>query len=272
MVSAERGSGRLGGGWCCWRRCWRDTLAVAACGDSASPTPEATDATDAPVLTATPGPTPTEVSTPTAAPTPTPAMMSLSDIDETTTGADLITALSESETDCLRSAVGDAGYQAIQGLTLSESITGFDAFPLQCLEAANAIDLVAAMMSLQAGGLSDDSLSCMRDVFAEHGVPDATMDITDSMRSFINIQLCLTDEEAMALDTFSGGEDPSPLPSQLRCVSEQTDLENLFIVYQAFADLAMSDEQPTPAPEMLAAVAAITAAQEACGIPTVIEG
>ena len=244
------------------------TLAVAACGDSASPTPEPTDA---PVPTATPGPTPTEVSTPTAAPTPTPAMMSLSDIDETTTGADLIAALSESETDCLRSAVGDAGYQAIQGLTLSESITGFDAFPLQCLEAANAIDLVAGMMSLQAGGLSDDSLSCMKDVFAEHGVPGATMDMTDSMRSFITMQLCLTDEEAMALDT-SGGEDPLPLPSQLRCVSEQTDLENLFIVYQAFADLAMSDEQPTPAPEMLAAVAAIMAAQEACGIPTVIEG
>ena len=69
--------------------------------------------------------------------------------------------------------------------------------------------------------------------------------MADSMRSFITMQLCLTDKEAQSLD-MSGGDDPLPLPSQLRCVSEQTDLENLFIVFQAFADLESSTEPPTP--------------------------
>ena len=204
-------------------------------------------------------------------PTPTPAMMSLSDIDETTTGAELIASLSEGEADCLRAAIGDASYEAMQDLTLSESAMGFDTFPLQCLEPDNAIDLSVAMMSLQAGGLSNDSQSCIKDVFAELGVPGETMSETDSLRSFIIMQLCLTDEEAQALDT-SGGEDPLPLPSQLRCVSEQTELENLFIIYQAFVDLESSTEPPTPSPEMTKVVAEIMAAQETCGIPTIIQG
>ena len=96
------------------------------------------------------------------------------------------------------------------------------------------------------------------------------MSETDSLRSFITMQLCLTDEEAQAIDT-SGGEDPLPLPSQLRCISEQTELENLFIIYQAFVDLDSSTEPPTPSPGMMMAVAEIMAAQETCGIPTIIQ-
>ena len=200
------------------------------------------------------------------------AMMSLSDIDETTTGAELIASLSEDEAACLRAAIGDASYEAMQDLALSESATGFDTFPLQCLEPDNAIDLSVAMMSLQAGGLSDDSQACIKDVFADLGVPGEGMSMTDSLRSFITMQLCLTDEEAQAMAGPVPEEDAFPLPSQLRCVSEQTDLENLFIVYQAFADLESSTEQPTPSPEMTKAWAEIMAAQETCGIPTIIQG
>ena len=262
-------------------------LVFAACGESATPTPDPTatpvlmptpDPTATPVLTPTPDPTATPVLTPTPdptatpVPTPTPAMMSLSDIDETTTGAELIASLSEGEANCLRTAMGDASYEAMQDLTLSESAMGFDTFPLQCLEPGNAIDLSIAMMSLQAGGLSDDSRACIKDVFADLGVPGEGMSMTDSLRSFITMQLCLTDEEAQAMSGPVPEEDAFPLPSQLRCVSEQTDLENLFIVYQAFADLESSTEQPTPSPEMTKAVAEIMAAQETCGIPTIIQG
>ena len=148
-------------------------LVLAACGESATPTP---DPTATPVLTPTPDPTATPVP-------PTPAMMSLSDIDETTTGAELIASLSEGEADCLRAAIGDASYEAMQDLTLSESAMGFDTFPLQCLEPGNAIDLSVAMISLQAGGLSDDSQACIKDVFADLGVPGEGMSMTDSMRS-----------------------------------------------------------------------------------------
>ncbi len=270
-------------------------LVFAACSESATPTPNPTATPATPVSTPTPAtsvstptpatsdptptpaapvPTPTPDPTPTPAtpvPTPTPAMMSLSDIDETTRGAELIAALSEGEADCLRAAMGDASYEAMQDLTLSESAMGFDTFPLQCLEPDTAIDLSVAMISLQAGGLSDDSQACIKDVFADLGVPGEAMSMTDSMRSFITMQLCLTDEEAQALD-MSGGEDLLPLPSQLRCVAEQIDLENLFIVFQAFTDLELSTEPPTPSPEMTMAVAEIMAAQEACGIPTIIQG
>ena len=262
-------------------------LVFAACGESATPTPDPTatpvltptqDPTATPVPTptqdptATPVPTPTQDPTATPVPTPTPAMMSLSDIDETTTGAELIASLSEGEADCLRAAIGDASYEAMQDLTLSESAMGFDTFPLQCLEPGNAIDLSVAMMSLQAGGLSDDSQACIKDVFADLGVPGEGMSMTDSMRFFITMQLCLTDEEAQAMSGPVTEEDAFPLPSQLRCVSEQTDLENLFIVYQAFADLESSTSQPTPSPEMTKAVAELMAAQETCGIPTIIQG
>ena len=273
-------------------------LVFAACSESATPTPNPTatpttpvptptpaapdtpaptptpDPTPTPATPDTPAPTPTSDPTPTPAtsdPTPTPATMSLGDIDETTTVAELVASLSEGEADCLRAAVGDAIYQAIQDLTLSESATGFDTFPLQCLEPDTAINLSVAMISLQAGGLSDDSQACIKGVFSDLGVPGQTRSMTDSMRSFITMQLCLTDEEAQALD-MSGGEDPLPLPSQLRCVAERTDLENLFIVYQAFADLELSTAPPTPSPDMMMAVAEIMAAQEACGIPTIIQG
>ena len=227
-----------------WAALVAATLVFAACGESATPTSDTTD---------------------------TPAMTSLSDIDETTTGAELFASLSEGEADCLRAAIGDASYEAMQNLTLSESAMGFDTFPLQCLEPDSAIDLSVAMMSLQASGLSDESQACIKDVFAGLGVPSETMSEIDSLRSLITMQLCLTDEEAQALDT-SGGEDPLPLPSQLRCISEQTELENLFIIYQAFVDLASSTEPPTPSPEMTMAVTEIMAAQETCGISTIIPG
>ena len=149
------------------------SLLLAACGDS-DPSPTAT--TEPTSVQATPD-------------EDGDAMMSLSDIDETTTGAELIASLSEGEADCLCAAIGDASYEAMQDLTLSESAMGFDTFPLQCLEPGNAIDLSVAMMSLQAGGLSDDSRACIKDVFAELGVPGEGMSMTDSMRSFITMQL-----------------------------------------------------------------------------------
>ena len=240
------------------------SLLLAACGDS-DPSPTAT--TEPTSVQATPDEDGDAMMDEDG-----DAMMSLSDIDETTTGAELIASLSEGEADCLRAAIGDASYEAMQDLTLSESAMGFDTFPLQCLEPGNAIDLSVAMMSLQAGGLSDDSRACIKDVFADLGVPGEGMSMTDSMRSFITMQLCLTDEEAQAMSGPVPEEDAFPLPSQLRCVSEQTDLENLFIVYQALADLESSTEQPTPSPEMTKAVAKIMAAQETCGIPTIIQG
>ena len=232
-------------------------LVFAACGEDAAPTP-----------TASPSP----VATPVPTSTPIPPTTSLADIGADATGADLISAISAEEAQCLRTTMGDPAYEAIQDLPLSTSGMGFDTFPLQCLSPGNATDLSVAMISLQAGGLSDESRACVKDVFTGLGVPSEAMSMADSMRSFITMQLCLTDEEAQAMSGPVPAEDAFPLPSQLRCVAGQTDLENLFIVYEAFTDLDPSTEPPAPSPEMLSAVAEIMAAQEACGIPTTIQG
>ena len=227
--------------------------------------------------TATPAPTatasPTATSAPTAPPpaptataTATPPVKSIGDLGETATGADLVAALSEGEAQCVWTTMGSADYEAMRSRTLAETAAIGDAFPLECLEPDNAIDLGVVGMSLAAGGLSSDSRACIRDGFAEHGFPDETMNPTDSLRSLFSMLLCLTDEEALALD-MTGGEDPLPLPSQLRCISERTDLENLFRVYEAFVELGTSTEPPTPSPELMAAWEQVAAAQEACGLP-----
>ena len=231
-------------------------LVFAACGEDAAPTPATS-----PAPAATPAPTSA----------PVPPTTSLADFGADATGADLISAISAEEARCLRTAVGDAAYEALQDLPLSESAMGFEPFPLGCLSRDNAIGLSVAMISLQAGGLAAESRACIKDVFTGLGMPGEAMNMADSMRSFITMQLCLTDEEAQAMSGPVPAEDAFPLPSQLRCISEQTDLENLFIVYEAFADVDPSAEPPAPSPEMLAAVAEIMAAQEACGIPAIIQ-
>ena len=65
---------------------------------------------------------------------------------------------------------------------------------------------------------------------------------------------------------------PYPFPSQLRCVAEQTDLENLFKILEAFAMLENATEIPTPDPELMMMTADIMAAQEACGVQTIVPG
>ena len=248
------------------------TLAIAACGgEDPTATPEPT-ATPAPTAT----PVPTATPEPTAMPVPTEApessMMSLTDIDETTTVGDLIGALSEGEAACFRTAFGEAILDAMKDQPLAVVASGFDAFPLDCLEPENAIGATVAMMSLQAGGFSDDSIACIVDVYGEHGIPGQSMDMVDAMRSFLFAQLCLTDEEALALQGGVSADDAFPPPSQLRCVAEQTDLENYIKVLEAFAMLETATELPTPDPELMMLMPELMAAQEACGIQTMFEG
>ena len=199
-------------------------------------------------------------------------MISLSDIDATTTVGELMGALSEGEIGCLRTTLGDAVLQAVQDQPLAEIAPDIGAFPLNCLEEDSVIEMTVAFMFLQVEGVSADTKNCVADAYREHGVPGPAMSETDSMRSFLYAQLCLTDEEAQALSGAVSAENALPLPSQLRCVSEITDLENLIKVYQALAEMETLDEQPAPDPELMMAMGEVMAAQEACGIPTTIGG
>ena len=199
-------------------------------------------------------------------------MMSLTDIDETTTVGDLMGALSEEEVTCFRATFGEAILDTMKDQPLAAVASGFGTFPLDCLTQENAIGASIALMSLQVGGLSDDSIACIADAYGEHGIPGASMDMVEAMRSFLYAQLCLTDEEAQALQGGVSADDAFPPPSQLRCVAEQIDLENYIKVLEAFAMLETATELPTPDPELTMIMAEMMAAQEACGIPTIIQG
>ena len=241
------------------------TLAFAACGgEDPTATPEPT-ATPAP--TATPVPTPTPEPTATPEPEPVPSDVSITDIDENSTVGDLIGALSEEEIACITAAFGEVILESMKDQSLAAVAASFELFPIQCLSEENAISAAVTMMSVQAGGLSDDAMACLVDTYAEYGIPGPAMSEGDSMRSFLYAQLCLTDEEAHALQGDAPAEDPLPTPSQLRCVSEQTDLGNLIVFMSEFEKMMMSGEEPSE--DFLMLMGELFAAYEACGLEPV---
>ena len=246
-------------------------LAFAACGgEDPTATPEPT-ATPAPTATPIPTPTPEPTATPAPEPEPEPdsSMMSITDIDENSTVGDLIGALSEEETACITAAFGEVILESMKDQPLAAVAASFELFPIQCLSEENAISAIVTMQSVQAGGFSDESVACLVQTYGEHGVPSATADQVQAMRSLLYGQMCLTDEEAMALQGDASADDALPLPSQLRCVAEQIDLESLFKILEAFAMLENATEIPTPDPELMMMTAEVMAAQEACGVQTI---
>lgn len=246
-------------------------LAFAACGgEDPTATPEPT-ATPAP--TATPVPTPTPEPTATPEPEPAPdtdsSMMSITDINENSTVGDLFAALSEEEASCITAVFGEVIIESMKDQPIAAIAGSLDIFPIQCLSEENAIGAIVTLQSVQAGGFSDESISCLVQTYGEYGAPSATADQAQAMRSYLYGQMCLTDEEAMALQADASPEDALPLPSQLRCVAEQTDFENFFKILEAFAMMGTATELPTPDPELMMVTAEVMAAQEACGIQTI---
>ena len=175
-----------------------------------TPVPEPTPALDP---TATPEPTPV----PTAQPEPTVAapepVMTLETfvITQETTGGDLMGLLSEQETSCVKSGIGDALYQLILVTPVTLMVGGdiSQTAPLfNCLEEENVVYLAVAFLDLQAGGWTAESRSCITDVGLGH--PDAVyvrlgldlgtgpVDPAETLDQNIGIYECLTNEEKKA--------------------------------------------------------------------------
>ena len=177
------------------------TALAAACGgdDDPDPTPAATTAPAATAAaTPTPTPTPTATPTPTPAPTPTPPPATPAAtptpteapplsatqpaegvaalvITPGTTGKDLMDSVSEAEQACAREAFGDLIYDIILAtpilLAASEASAGAPLFG--CLEVENVVTLGVKFIAAQAGGWSEDTVSCMVQAGLEH--PDAIL-------------------------------------------------------------------------------------------------
>ena len=238
---------------------------AAACSDP-TPTPTATPRpTPTPTPTATPTPVP-PTPTPTPAPESTPdAMMpkpeagSVEDlvITESTTVGDLMAVLSESEVSCLRDTVGETTLGAVMNLPLSSAPPGaMDALPSECLAPENAIGISIAMMSAAAGGLSAETRSCISALAMENpsvlGIGGPPEDPAELFSTAIQIQLCMSDEEAIRFAGESGEQ--MPPPSVMRCMEEQLgSIEDLLALFFG--------GEPD-----LAALGELMAAAETCGL------
>ena len=181
-------------------------------------------------------------------------------IDESTVGRDIIDTLAEDEAACIRETLGDAIFGALLDTPVMTAEPTFDAFPFDCLSAETSANLTVSLMAAQAGGLTVETASCLHAFIVENGMepPDNP---EEAILYSLGQVMCFTDEEAAAL--LGPGEEDAPLtPSQLRCVSTHTDLENIVTVMTNLG--ALMGE--TPPPEFTQAMGELFVALGACGI------
>ena len=235
-------------------------LALAvACGSDPTPTPTPT-ATATPAPTATPTPLPATPTPLPPTPTPTPAPLTQADpgefiFTETTTTRDIMALLSDDEVACVRNAFGASAFDAAQDIPLASLPTSVD-FPIHCLAPENAIGISIAMMSAAAGGLSAETRSCIAALAQENpsvlGIGEPPEDPAELFSTAIQMQLCMSDEEAARLAGGSGEQIPPP--SVMRCMEEQLgSLEDLLALFFG--------GEPD-----LAALGELMAAAETCGL------
>ena len=206
-------------------------LVIAAC--SSDPTPAPTVAAPTPTVTSVPTAVPTPVPAtatstpipPTVAPTATRVAISIDELEitETTTVTDIVAAFSEEEETCVREAIGADAFDLIKDIPVANLPGGASDFPLQCLTMESALGFTVASISSEAGGLSAETRSCITGIAAENpgivGLGPPPESFGEAIAGAVQIQLCLTDEEAAAFAASQGAELPSP--SALRCLEEQ---------------------------------------------------
>ncbi len=217
-----------------------------------TPTPE-----PAPTPTPTPTTAPAPTVTPTLTPTPTQEPVSLAalDIDDNTTVGDIVAALAEDESSCLREMVGVDAFSAIQG-DAWVTVTGFPAISESLLTECLAPESVAGIKLATftaAAGLSAEVRSCVSAVGMEHpwwlGVGKPPEEPGARLVAAVRLQLCSPDlliavgEEAglsliPCMMERLGGEEGSP---PLSTTDTREDLDEAILEAAA----ACEDDSPT---------------------------
>ncbi len=171
---------------------------------------------------------------------------------ESTVG-DILSALPESESACIRDAVGQDAFDAMQNApAFGDSPAAMAAadFPEECLSQESFVGLAIAGMFAGIGGPSPETRECINALAAEDpslfmaGAQDEPL--VSALPTTIRLMLCMNEEEAMA---FGGGD-----PEQMQCVVDQLGGPD------AIMNLFPNNEFD------LSALAALTPAMEACGI------
>ena len=145
------------------------------------------------------------------------------ELDEVSTGSDLVDLLSDDERTCLQAALGDQ-HNAFLSTAYSQLWNETTSPVLEdCLTPDSIAGIVIALFSETAGGLSAETRDCLADVFTADpqdalafsaGVPpDAAGSVS------LDALSCLTPEEAAAMTPE--GEGPPPDTAGWRCLTEE---------------------------------------------------
>ncbi|MEE8517648.1 MAG: hypothetical protein V3S98_00810 [Dehalococcoidia bacterium] len=186
--------------------------------------------------------------TPTPTPTPTPVPSAVLSLAADATVADFIRAMPDEVRACIRDELGEGAARLFQDVPLFGGDNTFlpDEVPLACLTQDILADIVIAGLADQTGGLSDDTVTCIRGTFQTVDIPrfiaatggdfDANA-IGDVIGSALTLLLCLTDSEADRVDlgAFEGGAGGGLTLGDLRCVVERVDINDLLGMFDSIA-------------------------------------
>lgn len=192
-------------------------LVIAGCGSDPEPTP---------VPTVAPAPT----STPTPEPTPAPSAETLENlfITDATTGRDVMSRLSEAETDCIRTALGEEVYGAVLNIPMERLMretgaAGGGSF-LRCLTDDNVVLMGLVMLDANRGTADPEARECTI------AVARANPDIVRIRFALLRPPLDTLDAEAVFNSTKESFECMSPADraAVLVRLTERLDQEDTF--------------------------------------------
>ena len=188
----------------------------------------------------------------------------MTDFDkETLIGEIFAAVLTEEEAGCIEEDIGSAAFQELLAASPEDTVSGFAYFPGDCLSPEHLDNLQIALFAAAAGGLSAQTLECMRGIYAE-STPE------DFLYRYFGMTLCFSDEEAVGFYGEDTGDDNwvFPPPAVLRCAEAAVGLraiadalsmgiagtggdEEALAALDRCADAyrAQRDGSPTPAPD-----------------------
>jgi len=170
-------------------------------------------------------------------PTPTPAPLL---INNESLWGDVIEQFSTSESNCLKSALGQDVYKIL----LHEKVIGSLRYPLllktECVNSSTASKLVIESLDAQAKGLSSNTKQCLEGIFTQIPINDlslltyeqtdiAVTDYSAAISNALGLLLCLDQADAAKLTTgrLLGSKIPDISFAKLQCVLEYTEVSEL---------------------------------------------
>jgi len=185
---------------------------------------------------ATPVPTPTPTPTPVPSPTAAPILLG-----PEASIREFFKAIPEEERQCVEQSIDPTRLEEV--LEGAEPTDEENRITLECLSENTSVDIFLGFFAQTAGGLSDETLDCMREKLAEVDVRSLLLDEEEEVDNefFLSLFLCLNEEEIARFEAAGGfgeEEEGEPTPAQVACLIE-------LIGEEAAVELASEQRLPT---------------------------